>query len=335
MMKRYVVFGALATLSVSMTSALATCTLQNGAKAGSVSISFNTDTLDPGVSAGTQRQTQAISATTMAAAMGISSSQRIAACTADESFMMTDSSYPLRAGDSPGNTGYIETGIPNLYMYIVYTPGTATGILFPTTAGGDYTRAASTINFGLGRWLDIGNATIFLYQAGKISQGGVVPAGILTRWRTSDGVNMVDIILNSFVVNVKSCQLTNNTPTVSLGDVHVSHFNGIGSSAGNTGFTLGMNCDSSIKPTITFTGVSTNHGTVLPLNNLDAFTTASGVGLELLYGQNKVTFGEALSLGATTNGLNNYTFTARYVQTESSIKAGEANATANFTINYE
>lgn len=334
-MRRYAVSAALVALSVSATYAQAACTLQNGGKAGSVSVSFSTETFDPGVSAGTQKQTVAIGNGSMSSAMGINSSQRIATCTAGESFMMTDSSYTLRAGYSPGNTGYIETGIPNLYMYIVYAGGTATGIKYPTNAGGDYTRAANTINSGSGRWLDIGNATIYLYQAGRISQGGVVPAGILARWRTSDGVNMVDIMLNSFTVNVKSCQLTNSTPTVPLGDVHVSHFNGVGSSAGSTGFTLGMNCDSSIKPTITFTGVSTNAGTVLPLNNPDATTTARGVGLELLYGQNKVTLGEALSLGTTTSGLNNYTFTARYVQTESSIQAGEANATANFTINYE
>lgn len=334
-MRRYAVFAALAALSISATNALATCTLQNGAKAGSVSVSFNAETFDPGVSAGTQKQAVGISNGTMAAAMGINSSLRIASCNGGEMFMMTDSSYTLRSGYSPGNTGYIETGIPNLYMYIVYTPGTATGIKFPTNAGGDYARAANTINSGAGRWSDIGNATVYLYQAGRISQGGVVPAGILTRWRTSDGVNMVDIMLNSFTVNVKSCQLTNSTPTVPLGDVHVSHFNGVGSTAGSQGFTLGMNCDSSIKPTITFTGVSTNAGTVLPLNNPDASTTAKGVGLELLYGQNKVTLGQALSLGTTASGLNSYNFTARYVQTESSIQAGEANATANFTINYE
>lgn len=334
-MRRYAVSAALAALSIGATNALATCTLQNGGKAGSVSISFNAETFDPGVSAGTQKQTVGISNGTMAAAMGINSSLRIATCTGGESFMMTDSSYTRRTGYSPGGTGYIETGIPNLYMYIVYTPGTATGIKFPTNAGGDYVRTVSSINSGAGRWSDIGNATVYLYQAGRISQGGVVPAGILTRWRTSDGVNMVDIMLNSFTVNVKSCQLTNSSPSVPMGEVHVSHFNGVGSAAGSKGFTLGMNCDSNIKPTITFTGVSTNAGTVLPLNNPDATTTARGVGLELLYGQNKVTLGEALSLGATTSGLNNYAFTARYVQTESTIQAGEANATANFTINYE
>lgn len=334
-MKKSALSAVLAVLSVSATPVFATCTLQNGAKAGSVSVSFSTETFDPGVSAGTQKQTRAITNAAMASAMGITSTQRIAACTGGESFMMTDSSYTVRAGYSPGNTGYIETGIANLYMYIVYTPGTATGIIFPTTAGGAYSRTASTINSGSGRWADIGNATVYLYQTGRISQGGVVPAGILTRWRTSDGVNMVDIMLNSFVVNVKSCELTNKTPSVSMGEVHVSHFNGVGSNAGSTGFTLGMNCDSSIKPTVTFTGISATSGTILTLNNPDATTTAKGVGLELLYGQQKVTLGNAVSLGTTQSGINNYDFTARYVQTESNIQAGEANATANFTINYE
>jgi len=334
-MRKWALYAALAGLSISVTSVRATCTLQNGAKAGSVSISFSTETFDPGVSAGTQKQTRAISNATMASAMGITGSQRIAACNAGENLMITDSAYTVRAGYSPGNTGYIETGIPNLYMYIVYTPGTATGILFPTTAGGSYSRLASTINSGSGRWVDIGNATVYLYQAGRISQGGVVPAGLLARWRTSDGVNFVDIMLNSFVVNVKSCSLINNTPTVPLGEVHVSHFTGVGSSAGSKPFSLDMDCDSSIKPTVTFTGVSTSGGTVLPLDNSDASTTAKGVGLELLYGQNTVTLGQALSLGTTSSGVNSYGFTARYVQTESRIQAGEANATANFTINYE
>ena len=334
-MKQYALLAGLAVLSLSATKALATCTLQSGGKAGSVSVSFSTETFDPGVTSAAQKQSKAISSATMASAMGITNSQHLYSCTGGESVMMTDSSYTVSAGSSPGGTGYIETGIPNLYMYIVYASGTATGIRFPTTAGGSYSRSASTINGGAGRWLDIGNATVYLYQAGRISQGGVVPAGILTRWRTSDGVNMVDIMLNSFVVNVKSCELTNKTPSVSLGDVHVSRFNGVGSNAGSTGFSLGMNCDSSIKPTITFTGTSGSGGTVLALSDPTATTTAKGVGLELLYGQKTVTLGSALSLGTTTGGINNYSFTARYVQTESSIQAGEANATANFTINYE
>ena len=334
-MKLSIYSAALTLLVAASGAAQATCTLQNGATAGSVSVSFSTETFDPGATSASQRQTRAITNATMASAMGISGSQRIMACTGGESFMMTDSSYTVRAGYSPNDTGYIETGIPNLYMYIVYANGTATGIRYPTTAGGSYSRAASTINSGSGRWADIGNATVYLYQAGKISQGGVVPAGVLTRWRTSDGVNMVDIMLNSFVVNVKSCELTNKTPSVPLGEVHVSHFTGVGSYAGSTGFTLGMNCDSSIKPTVTFTGTSVSTGNILPLNNPDADTTAKGVGVELLYGQKGVTLGEALSLGTTTSGINNYSFTARYVQTESSIQAGVAEATANFTINYE
>jgi len=334
-MRRYALYVVLMGLTCSATSALATCTLQNGAQAGSVSVSFSTETFDPGVTAGTQKQTRGITTAAMASAMGISASQRITACSAGESLMITDSAYTVRAGYSPGNTGYIETGIPNLYMYIVYTAGTATGILFPMTSGESYSRPASTLNSGSGRWADIGNATVYLYQAGRIAQGGVVPAGILARWRTSDGVNLVDIMLNSFVVNVKSCVLMNSTPSVNMGEVHVSHFTGVGSSAGSKDFSLEMDCDSSIKPMVTFTGVSTSGGTVLPLDNPESSTTAKGVGMELLYGQNKVTLGEALSLGTTSSGVNSYGFTARYVQTEDRIQAGEANATANFTINYE
>ncbi|HCD1255874.1 TPA: type 1 fimbrial protein [Citrobacter amalonaticus] len=335
-MKLSVYSTVLVTMLAGGGNAMATCTLANGGRAGTVTATFPTENLNPAANVGDVRNF-AMSSNQMASAMGLASnSLQIVKCDANEDFMLTDSTYSLLPGNSPGGTGFIDIGIPNLYLYMVFTQGTVTGIRFPSTAGGDYIRPSAGINFGSGRWLDIGNGKLYLYKAGPVSQGGVVPGGLVARWRTSDGVNLVDIMLNSFVVNVKGCEVLNKTPTVYLNEVHVSHFNGVGSNAGSTNFSLGMQCDTNIKPTITFTGTTVSTGTVLLLNDPDATTTAKGVGVEMLYGQKIVNLGEAVSLGTTsTSGTNNYGFTARYVQTESKIKAGEANATANFTINYE
>lgn len=336
-MKLSVYSTVLVTMLAGAGNAMATCTIENGGKAGTITATFATQNLNPAAKIGDVANFGGMTSGQLASAMGLASNMsQIVKCDANESFMLTDSSYTLLAGNSPGKTGFIDIGIPNLYLYLVFTQGTTSAFHFPTPEGGNDSRPTAGINSGFGRWFDIGNGKLYLYKAGPISQGGVVPGGLVARWRTSDGVNLVDIMLNSFVVNVKGCEVLTKTPTVYLNEVHVSHFNGIGSNAGSTPFSLGMQCDTNIKPTVTFTGTTVSTGTVLPLNNPDASTTAKGVGVEMLYGQNIVTLGEAVSLGTTsTSGNNSYGFTARYVQTESNIRAGEANATANFTINYE
>lgn len=310
----------------------ATCTLQNGAREGSITVSMDPQNLNPGQSLAIKTsQTQAQAAS----AMGIARDTKFVRCTNSESLVMTNGSFTPIAGSSPDGTGFIETGIDNLYFYIQYTPGTATGVRYPGTDGGIYSRLVSTFNGGYPRWLDIGNLNVHLYQNGKISNGGVVPAGTIVRWETSDGVPFLNINVNSFTVYVKACSVLNPTLNVDMGAINKSQFSGVGSTAGGNNFTISMNCDSDIDPAITFTGVTPKNGSVLSLNDYDSNTTAQGVGIIMLYQNKQINFDSPLNLGASLQGVNNFNFDAKYIQTSEKITGGSANSTVNFTVTYQ
>jgi type 1 fimbria pilin len=185
--------------------------------------------------------------------------------------------------------------------------------------------------------MDIGEMVVVLETNGRVSQGGVVPGGLLARWSLSDGKTLLDINIAPFTVNVLGCTVTTPTLSVPLGAVNRARFRGLGSTAGGSKFSIGMTCDSAISPTVTFSGTPDNDASnILALNSISDGTAASGVGIQLLYKDNPVLLNSAISLGKTTSaGGLNMDFNARYYQTTPSITAGEANSTASFTINYE
>ncbi|MBL5825930.1 fimbrial protein [Serratia fonticola] len=315
--------------------AYAACTLINGATAGTLNVSFGAlSSFNPGDASNRQLAAPTFNNTQSSSAMGIGGSTVFVNCTAGESLVWGDSSYARLAG-SPG---YLKTGIDNLYMRLTTTPGTTSAFAYPTTGGANFTRTFSTINSGNPRWSDIGATNMILQKVGRISQGGVVPGGLLARWRTSDNKMLLTLNLNSFTVNVLGCAVTTPTVSVPMGTVHRVQFKGVGSTVGNASFSIGMNCDTAISPTVTFSGTPDSNApsTVLALNNLGGGTTASGVGVQMVYKGTPVTLNSAVSLGTTTSaGLLTMDLNARYYQTASVITGGEANATAYFTINYE
>lgn len=318
-------------------SALSACTLTNGT-AGTLNVAFATDVLNPGSATAGMRQTRSLTSAQMASAMGTTNSLRLLNCTAGESLIWGQSSYPLLAGTSPGGTGYINIGIPNLYIYMVASGGTATYIRAPSATGTDYTRSVSTINSGNPRWSDIGNVAITLHKTGRVSQGGVVAGGTLARWATSDGKLLLTYALQPFTVQVLGCTVTTKNPVAVLGDVHRSQFKGPGSNAGTAQFDIGMDCDSAISPTITFSGDAAlpDSKDVLALSDPTGSNTAKGVGVQILYKNNLVSLDSPVSLGTTTTQGNvSFPFTARYYQTDAVITGGDASATAQFTVNYE
>ncbi len=313
----------------------ATCSLINNASAGMVTISFADYQADPGDSNAKVQQTRSFTANELAAAMGLGRRITIYRCTANENLIWGQGAFPTIPGPSPENTGYINIGIPNLYIYLTAEQGTATGILTPLPSGADYRRSSGTFNNGSGSWNDIGNIRVTLYKKGRISQGGKVQGNILNKWITEDGVLMLTFMLAPFEVKVKGCKVTTPNPEAILGDVHRTQFNGIGTTAGSATFDINLDCDSAISPTVTFSGTPAIVGksNVLALNNS---ATAKGVGVQILYKNKEVLLNTPISLGKTlAQGIVKSTFSARYYQISNTITGGDATATAQFTINYE
>lgn len=316
-------------------AAQAACTLLNGATAGSLNVTMGAfSPLNPGNATNEQLASTQVQASASAAAMGVTTGVTLLNCTAGESLIWGDSSYATLAG----NPGYLKTGIDNLNIQLTTTGGTTSSFLYPSTGGDNFSRTISTINYGNPRWVDIGNTNVLLRKVGRVSQGGVVPGGLLAVWRTSDNKRLLSLNLNSFTVNVLGCQVTTPNVSVPMGTVHRSQFRGVGSTVGNTSFNIGMSCDSAISPTVTFSGTPDSNipDTVLALNNPGSGTSASGVGVQMLYQGSPVMLNSAVSLGKTTEaGTLTMALNARYYQTASTIIGGEANATAYFTVKYE
>ncbi|AHG21409.1 ferrous iron transporter B [Chania multitudinisentens RB-25] len=137
-----------------------------------------------------------------------------------------------------------------------------------------------------------------------------------------------------------ACEVVNNVNNplaVTLGRVAKTAFDGKGTTAAATGFTLQLkNCPATLTgATVKFDGT-----TVAGDNSVLALTqeagVAQGVGIQLSdSSQDALPLNTAsASYPLASTGTNNLDFVARYVATATTVTAGPANATASFTINY-
>lgn len=301
-----------------------------------MTVTFPNQNIGAGTVSATTLNSQRITLDTSASSNGLSGADILLTCNGGESLIWGNSEFKMVPGDS-GN-GYLETGIDNLYIWAFTTGGSTSSFKFPTAGGGEFIRTASSINLGSPRWKDIGNMTFVLQRVGPVTQGGIVAAKTLATWRTSDGLPIMDIKLNAFTVNVQGCSVSTKNVAVPMGTVHRSKFNGVSSTAGHGEGNIALQCEAAVAPTVTFSGTrdSETSAEILALNNLGDANVASGVGIQMLYKDTPITLDDPIALGKLSGPTAvNIPFTARYYQTASPIKGGDANATAYFTINYE
>jgi major type 1 subunit fimbrin (pilin) len=138
-----------------------------------------------------------------------------------------------------------------------------------------------------------------------------------------------------------ACKVANTVASpldVQLGKVAKSSFTQAGDKSAATKFTLQLSdCPDTVSTaTVKFDGTSVNGD-----NSILALTqgagVATGVGIQLSDDSNTVLplFTESksysLQAGSVTNNLD---FVARYISTAAAVTPGPANATANFSINY-
>ena len=160
----------------------------------------------------------------------------------------------------------------------------------------------------------------------------------LSAWAATSGegqVNFTGEIIDS------ACQVVNGTSSpldVSLGKVSQTAFTGSGSTSTTTRFDIQLkDCPETItSAAITFGGsADSTNANVLAVTS--GTGTASGVGVQILdKTENPLSLytastNYALQSGTTTNDL---VFGARYIQTGSTITAGQANAVSTFTVMY-
>ncbi|WP_058973775.1 fimbrial protein [Type-D symbiont of Plautia stali] len=167
---------------------------------------------------------------------------------------------------------------------------------------------------------------------------GSIRTGTLARAAVKDNFYYarVDLTGTNNIVPV-ACSVISTSINVSMGNVLNTAFSGIGSTVATRNFNIPLDCDIQTRVNITLDATRDSSGAagVIALNPSPSGITASGVGVQLLYKNSPVSFGEIITIGSVgTAGTYNVPLTARYYQTTNPVVAGQANATATFTMTY-
>ncbi|MCA8238379.1 fimbrial protein [Burkholderia cenocepacia] len=243
----------------------------------------------------------------------------------------------------PDASKIYPTSMPNVGMRIT----SPAGDIAPFTESG-FPQAQATWN----RWYA---PKIQLIKTGNVTESGVL-SGAYANYRadTDAGQVLVEYRFAAPVLvtpKVPSCTVTTPRIQVPMGETMASTvFTGVGSSAPSRSFGIDLSCSGGDKGTtakvyVTLTD-ATNPGNTSTTLSLSKDSTATGVGLQILKGDDVLGYGPASSAIGNTNqwlggsvaqgaaGMS-IALRARYVQTSPRITSGTANAIANFTMSYQ
>jgi type 1 fimbria pilin len=188
----------------------------------------------------------------------------------------------------------------------------------------------------------LGYYTVSLVKTGNINSGLLTPGLIAQAWFGTPGNYFTQISLDaSSQVNVLSCSISSQALNFNLGTVSAAEF---GPSAGFTPShtdtqSLGLNCNPGANINVELKGIPNPDAgadaSVLALTGQGGDNIADGVGVQLLYNNAPIQLNARLMLKQSSGGLESFPIMARYYQTKSQVKAGEANATATLDITYQ
>ncbi len=139
-------------------------------------------------------------------------------------------------------------------------------------------------------------------------------------------------------VTTLSCTLGSKTIAVNMGSVPISSFKGPGTaqpSFRDRAFSIPLTCPTGVSINVQIDG--TAHDPAQGMLKLDAGpSSATGVAVQVLYDDKPLELAKRFKWQETdADGTYEIPFKARYVQTESSVKPGAANASATFTVTYQ
>ncbi len=175
-----------------------------------------------------------------------------------------------------------------------------------------------------------------LIKTGDITGGSLLP-GVLARGMVSDEFYFANVTLNGIsTIVTTACSVTSPNIEVPLGEHDKSEFSGRGSGTAWQMFDIGLECDRGARISVRIDATEDSDAGQKDVMALDPDpNAAAGMGVQLWY-QNggAVAFGETHYNQLSAGGNEAIHLQARYYQTLESIKAGQANATATFTMIY-
>ncbi|ECC1694501.1 hypothetical protein DLR11_16470 [Salmonella enterica subsp. salamae] len=164
----------------------------------------------------------------------------------------------------------------------------------------------------------------------------------LSRFSASRSYDETPVIHISFSdvdveVNSVSCILNSKSIAVDLGK-HIlgTHLVHPGDTSTPVGFNIDLTCDEGTNVNVLFSGATVSgDNTTLALSNPTDSTSAQGVGVQVLYNDQPVTFGTLLpAMQNVAEGGVILPFQAQILRLNEELKAGEVNATATFEMIY-
>lgn len=217
---------------------------------------------------------------------------------------------------------------------------------YPSASGGDFTLYLNKLtNQGESGTYNISAAVLwggatktfgaYLYKgASSLTSGGTWEGGTIATLNVSGVGTLATIDIDSFTVTVGACTINTYDTNVDLKSADATRFTSPGTTSNTTDFTINMTCSSpGLSPTLTFSGTADDDVSNVFANDSG---TATGIGVQLLYGDSTITPDTAVSLGTTTStSATDYDFKARLYQTARAVTAGSVDTTVTFTLDYE
>ncbi|ENU1227409.1 fimbrial protein [Providencia rettgeri] len=158
---------------------------------------------------------------------------------------------------------------------------------------------------------------------------------------TTDLYGKGEPIVNMGPINIISsgCEVKNKSIDIFFGKVSKSSFTGVGSTSPESkqNIQIQLDCDPISPIKMTFIGTQDTSQTpgTIALNNLTDENTAKGYGIQIKYNGLPIKLNQLMPIVENNNaGQYNIPLEAAYIQTHTATKAGKANGTLQFNLQY-
>jgi type 1 fimbria pilin len=156
-------------------------------------------------------------------------------------------------------------------------------------------------------------------------------------------INVLNLSNNTASVAAPACTVQESAVAVKMPVASGRYLPSVGSTTGDTGFSISVNCPSPVSVSMTMTDAA-NPANVDSILSLSTTSTAKGVGYQIVYNGTVISYGSDSAIANNVNQFNvgkvsvsgvlTIPFTARYVRT-GQIVPGTADANATFTMSYQ
>jgi type 1 fimbria pilin len=245
----------------------------------------------------------------------------------------------------PGTTNIYQTGVAGIGIKANWQPSVtaspdmdgagALPFTSPVTAWSTY---AAKLYYNMGKF------RVQLIKTGPVLPGSFnLPVKLGTGNYGTAEINVLNLSNNTASVIAPACAIQNPLAQVTMPVASGRYLPSVGSTTGDTAFSIALNCPTPVSVAVTFTD-ATDPNNVGATLSLSTDSTAKGVGYQIVYNNKVINYGPESSAANTINqfsvapagtvGSLIIPFTARYVRI-GTIAPGTADAKATFTMSYQ